>query len=89
MSGQAIVRLATWTIGPDRTPGASRPIRHVECTTCDDQSPAVSVIDQATTDEWATRHAGATGHTGYRETVTAFLRVTTAPGHLLHKETST
>lgn len=70
------MRLARWTIGADRSEGASPPIREVECTTC----PATSepTTDQSAGDIWAIGHTGETGHTGYREVVTAFLRVAPA-----------
>ncbi|WP_415949965.1 hypothetical protein [Streptomyces sp. KLOTTS4A1] len=75
-----VLRHPSWTIAADRTRGASAPLRHVECTTCGDESPTVAVTEQAATDSWAVRHAGAVGHTGFREVVTAYLRATAAPG---------
>lgn len=69
---RALYRLIRWTIGADRTPGASPPIREVDCTSCMDKSEATT--DQVAGDTWALGHTGETGHTGYREIVTAFLR---------------
>ncbi|MHC0433290.1 DUF7848 domain-containing protein [Streptomyces sp. O3] len=81
MNTNTVYRFADWTIGRDYTPGASPPIREIECTTCLQRSdPSVS---QLPPDRWALTHAGATGHTGFREIVTAFLRVTPAPGNPL------
>ncbi|MFF2522414.1 DUF7848 domain-containing protein [Streptomyces liangshanensis] len=65
-----------WTIGADRSDGASPPIREVECTACHDASEPTT--DQSVGDVWALKHTGATGHTGFREVVTAFLQVTPA-----------
>jgi hypothetical protein len=79
MSPRRIIRPALWTIGPDREEGASPPIRQSECTTCDWQS--VASTRQEVTDLAAMEHAGLTNHTGYREIVTAFLRVAPTAGN--------
>lgn len=81
---RSIIRPADWTLGADRSEGASPPIRLIECTTCDESSPASE--GQMEPESWALKHAGSTGHRGYREIVTAFLRATPAPGNPLHKE---
>lgn len=79
MAVRSVIKLADWTIGPDRSEGASPPIRQVECTTCGWQSqPSVRQLD---TDTQSLAHAGRTSHTGYREITTAFLRVVPAEGN--------
>ncbi|MGW7363608.1 DUF7848 domain-containing protein [Streptomyces sp. NPDC054841] len=81
-----IIRLADWTLGPDRSEGVSAPIREIECTTCYERSEAST--EQVGPDSWAIAHTGRTGHNGFREIVTAFLRVTPAPGNPLHEGSS-
>ncbi|MFF3326096.1 hypothetical protein [Streptomyces sp. NPDC002889] len=79
MGPRTVIKLADWTIGPDREEGASPPIRQVECTTCGWQSqPSVRQLD---TDTQALAHAGRTSHPSYREITTAFLRVVPADGN--------
>lgn len=82
---RTVFRRIRWTIGPDRTEGAPQtPIRQHQCTTCGEQSaPSDS---QADPDTWAISHTGATGHTGFREIVTGFLRVVPAAGSPLRGE---
>ncbi|RFU86077.1 hypothetical protein DY218_14340 [Streptomyces triticagri] len=77
---RTVVRAARWTIGPDRTPGASTPVREIECTTCLNRSDPSD--EQGGPDLWALGHAARTGHTGFREIVTAFLRASTTRGAL-------
>ncbi|MFE7424432.1 MULTISPECIES: DUF7848 domain-containing protein [unclassified Streptomyces] len=72
------IRDTGWSIGPDRSEEASPPVRQVECTTCRERSEECT--SQLGPDAWALRHAALSGHDGYRETVTALLRVTPAPG---------
>ncbi|WP_327375666.1 hypothetical protein OG393_17950 [Streptomyces sp. NBC_01216] len=85
MNAGTVYRFADWTIGRDRAPGVSAPIREMECTTCLERSePGTSQLQP---DRWALAHAGTTGHTGFREIVTVFLRVTPAPGNPLHRAT--
>jgi hypothetical protein len=86
VSVRAVVKLADWTIGPDREEGASPPVRETECTSCHERSEPSN--GQPGPDAWAIAHTGATGHTGFREIVTAFLRVTPAPGNPLYREPS-
>lgn len=71
---RSIIRRADWTLTADRSEGASPPIRVIECTTCAGQSPTST--GQMEPESWALKHAGSTGHTGFREDVTAFLRAT-------------
>ncbi|MGW7366710.1 DUF7848 domain-containing protein [Streptomyces sp. NPDC054841] len=82
MTAHTVIRRAEWTIGADRSAGVSAPIREVECTTCYERSEAST--GQLGPDSWAIAHTGRTGHTGFREIVTAFLRVTRVLGSLLH-----
>ena len=84
---RSLIRAEPWTIGPDRTPGASGPIRRTECTTCHDESPPSD--GQKAPDLWALEHAGLSGHTGFREIVTAFLRAVPARGNPLYVEEAT
>ncbi|MEU8508060.1 hypothetical protein AB0C40_25765 [Streptomyces brevispora] len=85
MSIRSVIRLADWTIGPDREPGTSRPLYEVECTTCQESSEATE--GPARPESWALRHTGRNpGHRGYRAIITSFLRVTPAPGNPLHEE---
>lgn len=71
-------RYAEWIIGADRGEDAPPPVRHLECTTCRERSEACT--SQLGPDAWALRHAARSGHRGFRETVTALLRVAPAPG---------
>ncbi|NUK22084.1 DUF7848 domain-containing protein [Streptomyces lunaelactis] len=83
---RSVIKRAEWTIGPDPSEGASPSIREIECTGCGERSEAST--GQLGPDAWAIGHTGATQHTGYREIVTAFLRVVPAPGNPLHTEPS-
>ncbi|MGW4032885.1 DUF7848 domain-containing protein [Streptomyces sp. NPDC004838] len=65
-----------WAIGPDRSPGASAPMREIECTSGDGQSEACT--EGLGPDAWAIAHARATGHSGFREITTEYLRVVPA-----------
>ncbi|HET6359213.1 MAG TPA: hypothetical protein VFG16_34280 [Streptomyces sp.] len=84
MAVRSIIKRAEWTLGPDRSEGASPSIREIQCTTCHERSEAST--GQLGPDAWAIAHTGATTHTGFREIVTAFLRVVPAPGNPLHRE---
>jgi len=85
MSIRAVIRHADWTIGPDRTPGASGPIYEVECTTCGETSGAAE--ERTSPEDWALRHTGRnTGHRGYRAIATSFVRVEPAPGNPLYEQ---
>ncbi|MEV1010734.1 hypothetical protein [Streptomyces sp. NPDC049881] len=65
-----VTRSADWVLAPD--PQGGPPIHAAECTTCLAESPADTSRDVP--DVWCVRHSTATGHTGYRLTVTTFLR---------------
>lgn len=87
MSIRSVIRNADWTIGLDRTPGASGPVYEVECTTCMERSDAAD--ERTPPEDWALRHTGRnTRHRGYRAIITSFLRVIPAPGNPLYEETS-
>jgi cytochrome c2 len=81
---RSVIKSAEWTIGADRSDGASPPIREIQCTTCHERSEPST--GQLGPDVWAIAHTGATGHDGFREIVTAFLRVVPAPGNPLYEE---
>ncbi|AKA06871.1 hypothetical protein SAZ_34035 [Streptomyces noursei ZPM] len=71
---------APWAIGPDRSDEETvSPLRQIECTTCREKSEADA--QQFGSDTWAISHAARTGHLGFREVVTALLRVVPAPGN--------
>ncbi|MER7723580.1 hypothetical protein [Streptomyces sp. NPDC096323] len=87
MTVRSVIRLADWTIGPDRAPGASGPVYEVECTTCMERSDADE--NRRPPEDWALRHAGRNpDHRGFRAIITSFLRVTPAPGNPLHRAMS-
>lgn len=83
MSLHSVIKMADWTISPDRSEGASPPIRQSECTRCGAVSEPSTI--QLDTDRWALQHAASTRHTGFREITTAFLRVTRAEGNPCRK----
>ncbi|MEW1693793.1 hypothetical protein ACIQOF_38745 [Streptomyces sp. NPDC091265] len=84
MSTRSVIRFADCVIGPDREPGASRPIYEIECTTCQETSEAAE--ERTPPEDWAMRHAGSNRtHRSYRAIITSFLRVTPAPGNPLHE----
>lgn len=84
MSPRAVIRYADWTIGPDRTPGASGPIYELECTTCGEASDAAE--ERTPPEDWAFTHTGRnTDHRSYRAIGTSFLRVEPAPGNPLYE----
>lgn len=63
------LRFVTWTLtaDPDRPP----PVRHITCKECGELSDKGT--DRETPEMWALEHSGRTGHTEYRETVSADL----------------
>ncbi|MFF4602600.1 hypothetical protein ACFY12_07575 [Streptomyces sp. NPDC001339] len=74
---------APWTIGPDRSDeDTTSPLRRIECTTCGEKSE--NGVEQVGPDMWAISHAVRTSHRGFREVVTALLRVVPAPGNPYH-----
>ncbi|HEY5833458.1 hypothetical protein [Streptomyces sp.] len=71
---RAVLRFATWTIGPDTAEGApTDPLYEMECTTCGVRSPASETSDDV--QDWALGHSGRNlTHTGYRGIGTSFWR---------------
>ncbi|MFE7456326.1 hypothetical protein [Streptomyces sp. NPDC057554] len=65
-----VIRFADWTLNVDHT--GSGPVFESECTTCGDCSGAAEGKDAP--EMWCLRHAGRTGHTGFRGITTAFFR---------------
>lgn len=60
-----------WSVMDD--PLAGSPVHEVECTACHESpQPSDSATGQR---DWCVNHVRRTGHTGYRTTVTGFLRV--------------
>ncbi|WP_149184756.1 hypothetical protein [Streptomyces sp. TRM49041] len=84
MSVRGVIRLADWTIGPDRATDMPAPTRRIECTTCG--RPSAPSPSQVVTDRWAIDHAARTGHRAFRELAAAFLRVSPAPGNPLRRK---
>ncbi|MFJ3088990.1 hypothetical protein [Streptomyces sp. NPDC086838] len=83
MTVRAVIRHADWTIGPDRTSGASGPVYEVECTTCGETSDAAE--ERTSPEDWALRHTGRnTDHRSYRAIITSFMRIEPAPGNPLY-----
>jgi hypothetical protein len=62
--------LASWLLSNEASSGA--PIHGAECTTCDETSEGGE--DWAEPQLWCLRHAGRTGHTLFRGTVTRYFR---------------
>lgn len=68
-----VVQACGWALGADTS--GSPQIFEVECTSCHDRCDPSNDEDSAERDQWCLRHARETGHTGYREIWTGFLRV--------------
>lgn len=67
---RSVMRFADWTLTTD--PHGGPPIYATECTTCAEVSAASN--DRADPEIWCLRHAGRTGHTGFRATAMTFFR---------------
>ncbi|WP_444972073.1 DUF7848 domain-containing protein [Streptomyces lunaelactis] len=65
-----VMRSAGWTLSIDLS--GSGPIFEAECTSCGEASGPAD--DRAGPEIWCLRHAGRTGHTGFRGITTAFFR---------------
>jgi hypothetical protein len=64
------MRFGQWTLTTDTQAG---PLLHeAECTTCLEKSDVAENWDEPQL--WCLRHAGRTGHTGFRATVMGFFR---------------
>ncbi|RFU85511.1 hypothetical protein DY218_17025 [Streptomyces triticagri] len=66
------MRFEPWRLEVDST--GSPPIHEAECTTCNAASGAAD--DKAEPELWCLRHAGRTGHSGFRGITTTFFRAT-------------
>jgi hypothetical protein len=64
--------LASWVLTNEASSGP--PIHGAECTTCEESSEGGE--DWAQPQLWCLRHAGRTGHTLFRATVTTYFRAT-------------
>lgn len=64
------MRFGQWTLATDADAGPL--IHEAECTTCEEKSGAAEQWDDP--QMWCLRHAGRTGHTGFRATVMGFFR---------------
>ncbi|MFD9488127.1 hypothetical protein ACFWBX_30010 [Streptomyces sp. NPDC059991] len=67
---RAIWRFADWALQLDTS--GSGPIFESQCTTCNDSSEASD--GKEVPEVWCLRHAGATGHTGFRAVTTSYFR---------------
>ncbi|MBD0745375.1 hypothetical protein BG418_27445 [Streptomyces sp. CBMA152] len=76
MRTRAVWRYADWVLRPDSS--GSGPIYAAECTTCGDASDGAE--DTAAPEIWSLRHAGRTGHTGFRNIITSFSRASLVEG---------
>lgn len=68
----SVLQPGGWALEVDTS--GSPPIFEVECTSCLDRCDASNDTDSLKRDQWCIRHARKTGHTGYREIRTGFLR---------------
>ncbi|TDC19981.1 hypothetical protein E1265_22890 [Streptomyces sp. 8K308] len=71
-----VSRFVDWLLSLD--PYGGPPIYAAECTTCDEASSGAESREDP--EVWCLRHAARTGHTGFRSTVTTFLRATPRSG---------
>ncbi|WP_138355264.1 MULTISPECIES: DUF7848 domain-containing protein [Streptomyces] len=76
MVGRAVYRYTDWSLATDTT--ASGPIYAAECTSCGEASAAAD--EQEGPEVWCLRHAGLTGHTGFRGVITSFFRASLVEG---------
>ncbi|MGP3924515.1 DUF7848 domain-containing protein [Streptomyces sp. 8N616] len=70
MAARSVIRFADWSLSADLS--GSGPIFESECTTCGESSGAADKKEGPET--WCLRHAGSTGHTGFRGITTSFFR---------------
>ncbi|MGP3924654.1 DUF7848 domain-containing protein [Streptomyces sp. 8N616] len=76
MTPRAVWRYADWVLTADTS--GSGPIYVAECTTCGDASEASEETEGP--EVWSLKHAGRTGHTGFRNIITSFSRASLAEG---------
>lgn len=77
MTTRAVWRYAEWTLSPDTSRG-SGPVYEAECTTCWEASDASETTEEP--ELWSLKHAGRTGHTGFRNLITSFSQASLAEG---------
>ncbi|URN12678.1 hypothetical protein LUW77_16680 [Streptomyces radiopugnans] len=76
MTVRSRMRFVHWSLSIDPDGGA--PAYEAACTACDAASgPSV---DKRAPELWCLRHAGRTGHTGFRATITSLFRATPLEG---------
>lgn len=75
-SNVRVFRFADWSLSPDTS--GSGPIFVSECTTCGLASE--SADEPEGPEIWCLKHAGLTGHTGYRNIITCFSRAALLEG---------
>lgn len=76
MATRSWMRFVRWSLGND--PDGSPPIYQMECTTCLESSEAAEEKNEP--ELWCLKHAGRTGHTGFRGVITSFFRATPLEG---------
>uniref|UniRef100_A0AAU3I9H9 DUF7848 domain-containing protein n=1 Tax=Streptomyces sp. NBC_01393 TaxID=2903851 RepID=A0AAU3I9H9_9ACTN len=67
---KALYRYVDHEIGLD--PAAERDMEEMFCTSCPEGSGCIPIADAQ---DWAMRHTGSTGHTGFRLQTTNYYRV--------------
>jgi hypothetical protein len=74
MAARAVWRFVDWVLQVDAS--GTGPIYEAECTTCGESSGAAD--SKEAPEVWCLRHAGRSGHTGFRAATTTFFRATRA-----------
>lgn len=69
---RVIPRAAAWAWSLTDDPYAGPVVHHVACTTCRQVARPVDAVDGS--EAWSLDHARRTGHTGFRTSVTGFVR---------------
>ncbi|WP_146252245.1 DUF7848 domain-containing protein [Streptomyces carminius] len=76
MALRSRMRFVHWSLSID--PDNGEPAYAAACVTCDDASGPSA--DKRAPELWCLRHAGRTGHTGFRATITSHFRATPLEG---------
>ncbi|MET4924418.1 hypothetical protein P3L51_19010 [Streptomyces sp. PSRA5] len=76
MTTREVWRYANWALHTDTS--GSGPIYVTECTSCGESSGAAD--DREGPETWCLKHAGRTGHTGFRSVITSFFRASLVEG---------
>ncbi|WP_443050632.1 DUF7848 domain-containing protein [Streptomyces sp. H27-D2] len=84
MAARSVWRFVDWTLSVGTS--GSGPIYVTECATCGTSSDAAD--DTEGPETWCLQHAGRTGHTGFRSTITSFFRASPADATSLAEPTS-